>query len=93
MTYTTTSLRQDGDDLVAEGDLTIKGVTRPVVLNVEFNGIGTDPWGGTRLGLSARGEINRSDFGISFNMPLDGGGVMVGERIQLIIEVEAVLNP
>ena len=49
--------------------------------------------GGTRLGLSARGEINRSDFGISFNMPLDGGGVMVGERIQLIIEVEAVLNP
>lgn len=86
MSYHTASVRR-------AGDLTIKGVTRPVTLTVEFNGIGTDPWGGTRLGLSARGEINRNDFDISFNMPLDGGGVVVGERVQLIIEIEAVLNP
>jgi len=92
MTYRTTSLRRDGDHLVVEGELTIKDVTRPVTLNVEFNGVGGDPWGGTRLGLSARGEINRNDFDISFNMPLEGGGVMVGERVQLIIEVEAVLD-
>jgi len=92
MTYRTRSLRRDGDDLVVEGDLTIKDVTRPVTLSVEYNGIGGDPWGGTRLGLSARGEINRTDFDISFNMPLEGGGVMVGERVQLLIEVEAVLD-
>jgi len=92
MTYQTTSLHRDGDEIVVEGNLTIKDVTRPVTLNVEYNGVGGDPWGGTRLGLSAKGQINRNDFGISFNMPLDGGGVMVGERVQLIIEVEAVLD-
>ena len=92
MEYRTTALRLSGEGFEVDGQLTIKGVTRPVTLAVEFNGIGSDPWGGTRLGLSARGEINRSDFGISFNMPLDGGGVMVGEKVQLIIEVESVLQ-
>lgn len=92
MTYRSTSLRRDGDDLVVDGDLTIKGITRPVTLTVEYNGVGADPWGGTRLGLSARGEINRRDFDVSFNMPLEGGGVMVGERVQIVIEVEASLD-
>lgn len=92
MTYRTTSLRNGGLGFVVEGDLTIKAVTRPVTLTVEFNGVGEDPWGGTRLGLSGRGEINRNDFDISFNMSLEGGGVMVGERVQLVIEVEAVLD-
>ena len=92
MEYHTTAVRRSGDGFEVDGDLTIKGVTRPVTLAVEFNGIGSDPWGGKRLGLSARGEINRGDFGISFNVPLEGGGVMVGERVQLIIEVEAVLQ-
>lgn len=92
MSYRSTAIRRDGDDFVVDGELTIKGVSAAVTLIVEWNGIGPDPWGGTRLGLSATGEINRSDFGISFNMPLDGGGVMVGERIKLIIEAEAILN-
>ncbi len=92
MSYRSTGLRADGDDYVVDGELTIKGVTRPVVLKAELNGFSPDPWGGKRLGLSATGEINRSDFGISFNMPLDGGGVVVSERVQLILEVEAVLN-
>ncbi|HEX5365389.1 MAG TPA: YceI family protein [Acidimicrobiales bacterium] len=92
MTYRTTSLRWEGGDVEVTGDLTIKDVTRPVTLVAEYNGIGADPWGGTRLGLSAHGEIGRSDFGITFNMPLDGGGVMVGERVQLLLEVEAVLD-
>ena len=92
-TYRSTSVTPgSGSTWTVQGDLTIKGVTRPVTLAVEFNGIGSDPWGGKRLGLSARGEINRGDFGISFNVPLEGGGVMVGERVQLIIEVEAVLQ-
>lgn len=92
MTYRSTAIRRDGDDFVVDGELTIKDVTSRVALVVEFNGVSPDPWGGTRLGLSATGEINRSDFGISFNMALDGGGVMVGERVKLVIEVEAVLN-
>jgi polyisoprenoid-binding protein YceI len=92
MTYRSTGVHQDGEQFIAEGELTIKGVTRPVELAVEVNGIGPDPYGGTRLGLSAMGEINRTDFGITANMALPTGGVVVSERIQLQIEVEATLK-
>jgi polyisoprenoid-binding protein YceI len=92
ITYRSTSVRRDGEQFIAEGELTIKGVTRPVELAAEVNGIAPDPYGGTRLGLSAIGEINRSDYGISFNMALPTGGVMISEKIQLEIEVEAVLR-
>jgi polyisoprenoid-binding protein YceI len=92
MTFQSTSIRSEGGEYVATGDLTIKGVTRPVDLTVEVNGFGPDPYGGTRLGLSATGEINRNDYGISFNMALPTGGVMISEKIQLTIEVEATLK-
>ena len=92
MTYRSTRIRQDGGKLYADGDLTIKGVTQPVELVVEVNGFGPDPYGGTRLGLSATGEINRNDYGISFNVALPTGGVMISEKIQLEIEVEATLK-
>ncbi len=92
MTFQSTSIRGEGGEYVATGDLTIKGVTRPVELTVEVNGFGPDPYGGTRLGLSATGEINRNDYGISFNMALPTGGVMISEKIQLTIEVEATLK-
>ncbi|HEY2642049.1 MAG TPA: YceI family protein [Streptosporangiaceae bacterium] len=92
MTYKTTSIRPDGDDYVVTGDLTIKGVTKPVELKVEVNGFGPDPYGGTRAGFSATGEINRTDYGITANMVLPTGGVMVSEKIQLTLEVEAVLK-
>jgi polyisoprenoid-binding protein YceI len=92
MTYHTTGIRRDGGEIIADGDLTIKGVTRPVALTVEVNGFGPDPYGGTRIGLSATGEINRTDFGITANMSLPTGGVVVSEKIQLIIEVEASLK-
>jgi polyisoprenoid-binding protein YceI len=92
MTYRTTGIRQDGEIIIADGELTIKGVTRPVELAVEVNGFGADPYGGTRAGLSASGEINRTDWGITANMALPTGGVVVGERIQLVIEVEASLK-
>jgi polyisoprenoid-binding protein YceI len=92
MTYRSTRIRQDGDKLHVDGELTIKGVSRPVELIVEVNGFGPDPYGGTRLGLSATGEINRNDYGISFNMALPTGGVMISEKIQLTIEVEATLK-
>jgi polyisoprenoid-binding protein YceI len=92
MTYRTTGIRQDGDVIIADGELTIKGITRPVELAVEVNGFGPDPYGGTRVGLSAIGEINRTDWGITANMALPTGGVVVGEKIQLVIEVEASLK-
>ncbi|MEZ5168029.1 MAG: YceI family protein [Acidimicrobiales bacterium] len=86
MHYVSTAVRLDGDGITVDGDLTIKAVTRPVTLRVEFNGIGTDPWGGERIGLSATGSINRKDFDITFDVPLDGGGVLVGDQIDLVIE-------
>lgn len=93
ITYRTTQIRDEGTDIFADGELTIKGVTRPVTLAVEVNGFGPDPYGGTRLGLSASGEINRTDYGITANVALPTGGVMVSEKIQLTIEVEASLKP
>jgi len=92
MTYRTTGLRVDGDGYVADGELTVKDITNPVSLRVEFNGVSPDPWGGTRAGLSATGEVNRQDFGVTFDMPMEGGGLVVGDRIQLNLEIEAVLQ-
>src|SRR3954471_16613355 len=83
MTYRSTGVRGDGADFVVDGELTLHGITRPVSLALEFNGVGTDPWGGTRAGFSAHGEINRRDFGIDITMPLDGGGVVVGDKVKL----------
>jgi polyisoprenoid-binding protein YceI len=91
MTYRSTGIRPDGDRFVVDGDLTLRGVTRPVALTVEVNGFGPDPYGGTRGGFSATGEINRFDFGINFNAG-GPGGMVVGEKIQLEIEAEAVLR-
>ena len=92
MTYRSTALRPDGDGAyVVEGELTLRGVTRPVELNLEFNGFGPDPFGGTRAGFSATTEINRRDFGIDISMPLDGGGVVIGDKVTVNLEIEAVL--
>lgn len=92
MTFHTTSLRPDGDGFVAVGELTIRGVTKPIELAVELGGIGPDAYGGTRLGLSATGSINRTDYGVNWNAAIEGGGVVVAEKVQLSLEVEAVLD-
>jgi polyisoprenoid-binding protein YceI len=92
MTFRSTGFSRHGEHFIVDGDLTIKGITHPVQLTAEFNGFGPDPYGGTRLGLSATGEINRNDYGITANMVLPTGGVMVSEKIQLTIEVEASLK-
>ncbi len=91
MTFVSTGIRADGDRFIVDGDLTIRGVTKPVSLTAEVNGFGPDPFGGTRAGFSATGEINRSDFGVSFNAPIPGG-VMISENVRLEIEAEAVLR-
>ena len=85
MTFRSTGFsRHYWDDFLVDGDLTIRGVTKPVSLTFEVNGFGPDPDGGTRAGF-AHGEINRNDFGVSFNAPVPGG-VMISERIQIEIE-------
>ena len=91
MTYRSTSVTPKGSDWLVEGELTLHGITKSVPLTLEVNGFTADPYGGTRAGFSATGEISRADFGIEFNMPMDGGGVVIGDKINIQIEVEAVL--
>ena len=88
-TFTSTSVAANGDDLTINGDFTLKGVTRPVVLKAELNGQGTNPWGQQVLSYSATTKINRTDFGLSYNSALETGGVLVGEEVTITIEIEA----
>jgi polyisoprenoid-binding protein YceI len=91
--FRSTGVGQTGPSTgTVRGDLTIRGVTRPVELEVELLGVVGDPWGGQRLGIVARGEIDREAFGLTWNMALEAGGVLVGRKIQLEIEAEAVLQ-
>lgn len=88
MTFTSTSF--DGEK--ATGELTIKGVTKPITLDVEFNGVGGDPWGGTRIAFEATGQITRQDFNVNFNGVVDGTKILVGDKITIQLAVEAVLD-
>jgi polyisoprenoid-binding protein YceI len=92
MTYQSTGIRVDGDDYIVDGDLTLKGVTKPVPLRVELGGFGPDPYGGTRAGFSARAEINRRDFGVDFNAALETGGLVVADKVAIELEIEMVLD-
>jgi len=81
-----------------EGELTVKSVTRRVPLALEFNGFAVDPYApdpavGARAGFTATGEINRMDFGVSYNGPVPGGGVLLADMVQIILEIEAALLP
>jgi len=93
MTYQSTGVRQHGDDLVLDGNLTLKGVTKAVPLRLEANGFGPDAYGGTRAGFSAYAEINRRDFGVDFQAAIETGGVVVADKVAIHLEIEAVLQP
>jgi len=80
----------DGEEYKVLGDLTIRGVTKPVAFKAEYSGQGKDPWGGTRAGLSATAKIDRREFGLSFNAPLESGGVLVGHDVKIEIDLEAI---
>lgn len=90
MRLVATGIEAAGDAYVLHADLTIKGVTRAVDFDLEFEGVGQDPWGGTRAGVTATTTINRKDWGIEWNAPLETGGVLVGEKVQIELEVELV---
>jgi polyisoprenoid-binding protein YceI len=92
MTYRSTGIRAKGDGYVLDGDLTLKGVTKDVPLALELNGFGPDPYGGTRAGFTATGEINRQDFGVTWNAAMEHGGVVVSDKVTIHLEVEAVLQ-
>ncbi|MGH3170639.1 MAG: YceI family protein [Trebonia sp.] len=94
-TFTSTAVRDiEGDGFLLDGDLTIRGTSKPVTFQVELNGIGPDAYGGTRVGFSAQTEINRNDFGVSFNGPIPGApnGVIVSDKVTVSLEIEAVLQ-
>lgn len=91
MTFVSTGIRPDGGDFVLTGDLTIKGVTRSVEFELEYEGVSTDPWGNQKIGFSAETEINRKDFGLEWNVALETGGVLVGEKVKIQLDIQAVL--
>ena len=75
-----------------EGLITIHGVEKPVVLNVEIHGVGKDPWGNVRAGFTATTKINRKDFGLNWNEAVEAGQVLVGEEVEITLEIEGILN-
>jgi polyisoprenoid-binding protein YceI len=93
MSFRSTGIRRSEDGFDVDGELTVHGLTLPVPLTLDINGFTRDPYGNTRAGFSATTEISRGDFGITSNIPMDGGGVVIGDRIQIFIEIEAILNP
>jgi polyisoprenoid-binding protein YceI len=91
VTYRSTAITGlRGDTFTVEGELTINGISRSVPLAVEVDGVAKDPWGGERLSLTARGEIDREDFGLTWNVALEGGGVLVSKKVVLEIEAQLV---
>ena len=92
MTFTSTRVEAGGRGLLVTGDLSLKGVTKAITLDVEVLGSEADPWGGTRVGFEGTTSISRKDFGVDFNIPLDGGRLMIGDKIDIIIGIEAVLE-
>ncbi len=90
MTLVSTGFAGSGDTFTMNADLTIRGVTKPVTFELEFSGVGGDPWGGTRAGFTATTTINRKDFGVEWNSPLETGGVMLGDKVQIELDVQLV---
>jgi polyisoprenoid-binding protein YceI len=90
MTFASTGVKHDGDEFVMLGDLTIKGVTRPVELELEPTGVVTDPFGNVRAGFEGESEISRKDFGLTWNVALEAGGVLVSDKIKIQLDVSAI---
>ncbi len=86
ITFTSSSF--DATTSKVAGDLTIKGITKPVTLDVEFSGTGKDPWGNVKAGFSLTGKINRTDWGLNWNAALETGGILVSEEVKLSAEVQ-----
>lgn len=90
ITFKSTAIHGTKEHFTLTGDLTIRGTTRSVSLDVTYEGTGTDPWGGTRMGFSADGKFDRREFGLTWNQALEAGGVLVSHEIKLHIDAQLV---
>jgi polyisoprenoid-binding protein YceI len=90
MTFVSTGIKDDDGDYVLYGDLTLNGVSRQVEFDLDFDGVSPDPWGGTRAGFSASTEVNRKDWGLEWNAALETGGVLVGDKVKIQLDIELV---
>ena len=92
MTFTSTGFKPEGDDYVLAGELTIKNVTKPIELAVEFLGVDQNAYGQTIIGFEASTSISRKDWGIDFNVPLEGGKLLIGDKVDIHLDVQAALQ-
>ena len=92
MHFVSTGVRNDGGDWKLDGDLTVRGTTKAVTLDVEYLGAVTDPWGGRRVAFTASTEVDREEFGLTWNVALETGGVLVGKKITIEIDTELVFE-
>ena len=91
LSFRSTEVEQlDGETYRIAGDLTIRGITRPIVLEGVTTGVDRDPWGNTRVGLEVVGELDRSDYGLNWNQVLESGGVLVGKKVKILLDISAV---
>lgn len=88
--FRSAGVRREGAEWLVDGELTVAGTTRPITLTVQFEGGAQDPWGNARVGFSATGEINREDFGLTWNQALETGGWLVGKQVKLEVSAEAI---
>lgn len=88
LSFKSTRIEGNGTDWKVTGDLTIKDVTKPVTLNVEWNGQAKDPWGNTKAGLNLSGKLDRKEFGLTWNAALETGGVLVSDEVRILAEVQ-----
>ena len=86
--FVSTGVRVEGGDFLVDGDLTIRGITKPVTFEVEFNGEQADPWGNTKAGFEAEAEVKRADWGLTWNAAIEGGGVLVSDKIKIVLDVQ-----
>ena len=88
--FVSKAFEKNGDDYRMTGDLTIRGITKPVTLDVEFGGINKDPWGNVKAGFTVKGKLNRKDFGLTWNATLETGGVLVSDEVKVHAEIQLV---
>jgi polyisoprenoid-binding protein YceI len=92
VTFKSTRIEGTKEEFKLTGDLTIRGTTRPITLDVTYDGSGKDPWGGTRASFSAHGKFDRRDYGLTWNVALETGGILVSNEVKINIEAQAVLQ-
>ncbi|QIK62114.1 YceI family protein [Leucobacter viscericola] len=92
LSFVSTGARADGGDFLVDGDLTMRGVTKPVTFKLEFGGFGEDPYGNYKAGFTASTVVKREDFGLTWNAPLEKGGVLLGSDVTINLDVQAALQ-